>query len=71
MPDISGYARISPSDQDVAGQTMRLTVAGAIESSRAFRQIVATGVLIHGSGRLLFSSVVKQRIDDESTGRRD
>jgi predicted site-specific integrase-resolvase len=29
--DILGYARVSTSDQDVAGQTMRLTEAGAIK----------------------------------------
>ena len=31
MGAILGYARVSTSDQDVAGQTMRLTEAGAIE----------------------------------------
>jgi DNA invertase Pin-like site-specific DNA recombinase len=36
MPDILGYARVSTSDQDVAGQTMRLTEAGAI---RAFSDV--------------------------------
>ena len=30
MPDTLGYARVSTGDQDVAGQTMRLTGAGAI-----------------------------------------
>ena len=25
MPDVLGYARVSTGDQDVAGQTMRLT----------------------------------------------
>jgi predicted site-specific integrase-resolvase len=29
--DILGYARVSTGDQDVAGQTMRLTEAGAIK----------------------------------------
>jgi len=32
MADILGYARVSTGDQDVAGQTMRLTVAGAIKT---------------------------------------
>ena len=32
MPDILGYARVSTGDQDVAGQTMRLTEAGAIKT---------------------------------------
>jgi len=31
MGDILGYARVSTGDQDVAGQTMRLTQAGAIK----------------------------------------
>ena len=31
MTGILGYARVSTSDQDVAGQTMRLTQAGAIK----------------------------------------
>ena len=31
MPDTLGYARVSTGDQDVAGQTMRLTEAGAIK----------------------------------------
>jgi DNA invertase Pin-like site-specific DNA recombinase len=31
MPDVLGYARVSTGDQDVAGQTMRLTQAGAIK----------------------------------------
>jgi predicted site-specific integrase-resolvase len=31
QPALSGYARVSTSDQDVAGQTMRLTEAGAIK----------------------------------------
>ena len=31
MPGTLGYARVSTSDQDVAGQTMRLTQAGAIK----------------------------------------
>ena len=31
MPDILGYARVSTSDQDVAGQILRLTEAGAIK----------------------------------------
>lgn len=31
MGDILGYARVSTGDQDVAGQTMRLTEAGAIK----------------------------------------
>jgi len=31
MTDILGYARVSTGDQDVAGQTMRLTQAGAIK----------------------------------------
>jgi DNA invertase Pin-like site-specific DNA recombinase len=31
MAGILGYARVSTSDQDVAGQTMRLTQAGAIK----------------------------------------
>jgi hypothetical protein len=31
MTGILGYARVSPSDQDVAGQSMRLTEAGAIK----------------------------------------
>jgi hypothetical protein len=31
MGDILGYARVSTSDQDVAGQTMRLTQAAAIK----------------------------------------
>jgi DNA invertase Pin-like site-specific DNA recombinase len=30
MTDILGYARVSTGDQDIAGQTMRLTEAGAI-----------------------------------------
>ena len=30
MSGILGYARVSTSDQDVAGQSMRLTKAGAI-----------------------------------------
>jgi len=30
MTDILGYARVSTGDQDVAGQTLRLTEAGAI-----------------------------------------
>ncbi|WP_287992530.1 recombinase family protein [Acidiphilium sp.] len=30
MPDILGYARVSTIDQDVAGQSLRLTNAGAI-----------------------------------------
>jgi hypothetical protein len=33
MGAIHGYARVSTSDQDVAGQTMRLTEAGAIKVS--------------------------------------
>lgn len=32
MADILGYARVSIGDQDVAGQTMRLTEAGAIKT---------------------------------------
>lgn len=32
MPDILGYARVSTGDQDVAGQTMRLTEAVAIKT---------------------------------------
>lgn len=32
MADILGYARVSTGDQDVAGQTMRLTEAGAIKT---------------------------------------
>jgi hypothetical protein len=31
MDGILGYARVSTSDQDVAGQSMRLTEAGAIK----------------------------------------
>ena len=31
MPDTLGYARVSTGDQDVAGQTMRLTQAGALK----------------------------------------
>src|SRR6185312_6294108 len=31
MGDVLGYARVSTADQDVAGQTMRLTQAGAIK----------------------------------------
>jgi hypothetical protein len=31
MGDILGYARVSTGDQDVAGQTLRLTRAGAIK----------------------------------------
>lgn len=31
MGDVLGYARVSTSDQDVAGQTMRLEQAGAIK----------------------------------------
>jgi DNA invertase Pin-like site-specific DNA recombinase len=31
MGDILGYARVSTNDQDVAGQTMRLTQAAAIK----------------------------------------
>lgn len=31
MPGTLGYARVSTGDQDVAGQTMRLTQAGAIK----------------------------------------
>ena len=31
MGEILGYARVSTGDQDVAGQTMRLTEAGAIK----------------------------------------
>jgi DNA invertase Pin-like site-specific DNA recombinase len=31
MTGILGYARVSTSDQDVAGQSMRLTEAGAIK----------------------------------------
>ena len=31
MGDILGYARVSTGDQDVAGQTMRLTEAGALK----------------------------------------
>jgi DNA invertase Pin-like site-specific DNA recombinase len=31
MTDILGYARVSTNDQDVAGQSMRLTQAGAIK----------------------------------------
>ena len=31
MPDTLGYARVSTGDQDIAGQTMRLTQAGAIK----------------------------------------
>ena len=31
MPDTLGYARVSTGDQDVVGQTMRLTQAGAIK----------------------------------------
>jgi len=33
MGGILGYARVSAGDQDVAGQTMRLTEAGAIRFS--------------------------------------
>ena len=32
MPDILGYARVSTGDQDVAGQTMRLTDARSIKT---------------------------------------
>ena len=32
MADILGYARVSTGDPDVAGQTMRLTEAGAIKT---------------------------------------
>jgi len=32
VADILGYARVSTGDQDVAGQTMRLTEAGAIKT---------------------------------------
>ena len=38
MSDILGYARVSTSDQDVAGQTMRLEAAGAI---KVFTDIVS------------------------------
>ncbi len=31
MGDILGYARVSTGDQDVAGQTLRLTGVGAIK----------------------------------------
>lgn len=31
MGGVLGYTRVSTSDQDVAGQTMRLTQAGAIK----------------------------------------
>ena len=31
MGDVLGYARVSTADQDVAGQSMRLTQAGAIK----------------------------------------
>ena len=31
MPDVLGYARVSTGDQDVTGQTLRLTQAGAIK----------------------------------------
>jgi hypothetical protein len=35
MADILDYARVSTGDQDVAGQTMRLTEAGQRASARA------------------------------------
>jgi len=38
MTDILGYARVSTGDQDVAGQTMRLTEAGA---SRVFTDVMS------------------------------
>ena len=38
MTDILGYARVSTGDQDVAGQTMRLTEAGAI---RVFTDVMS------------------------------
>ena len=38
MTDILGYARVSTGDQDVAGQTMRLTDAGAI---RVFTDVMS------------------------------
>jgi DNA invertase Pin-like site-specific DNA recombinase len=31
MPDVLGYERVSTGDQDVTGQTLRLTQAGAIK----------------------------------------
>jgi DNA invertase Pin-like site-specific DNA recombinase len=38
MTDILGYARVSTGDQDVAGQTMRLTDVGA---KRVFTDVMS------------------------------
>jgi DNA invertase Pin-like site-specific DNA recombinase len=38
MTDMLGYARVSTGDQDVAGQTMRLTEAGAL---RVFTDVMS------------------------------
>ena len=40
MGAILGYARVSTSDQNVAGQTMRLTEAGAI---KVFGDVIPAG----------------------------
>ena len=47
MGGILGYARVSTGDQDVAGQTMRLTQAGAIKvftDVRSGRSMDRTGL---------------------------
>jgi DNA invertase Pin-like site-specific DNA recombinase len=50
MTGILGYARVSTGDQDVAGQTMRLTQAGAI---KVFTD-VRSGMAAHRSAAVLF-----------------
>ena len=38
MPDILGYARVSTDDQDLAGQVLRLTAAGA---ARTYQDVIS------------------------------
>ncbi len=69
MGAILGYARVSTSDQDVAGQTMRLTEAGAIKvfgDVRSGRTMERPGLeaLLEERGIALLS--LEERIDTNS-----
>jgi DNA invertase Pin-like site-specific DNA recombinase len=70
MGAILGYARVSTGDQDVAGQTLRLTEAGALKIfsdtrlGRSLGELLAAVAMLKERGIALLS--LEERIDTNS-----
>jgi hypothetical protein len=72
MTGILGYARVSTGDQDVAGQTMRLTQAGAIKvftDVRSGRSMDRPGLENWEDRKTNFDVIVGQSVPEDRDAR--